>query len=312
MAIEAARAGKHVSVEKPLSICIADGRALCAAAEKHGVVTRTDSEFRSLHPFARAVELVRNGRIGKLHTIRTGVPVDTPGIPPQPDMPVPPELDYEKWLGPAPEAPYTERRVHARHDLAARPNWMRISDYANGMIANWGTHLNDIAQWANGTETTGPVEVEAEGEFTKGLWNTVLRFEARYRYANGVALVCRSDTPYIRFEGTEGWIRVDYPSTMTAEPASVLDSVIGPGEQHLAEQLEDKADFVRAIKDGTKTLEPVEVGHRTVSISQIGLIAMEVGGKLRWDPERERFPDDNAANARLTRPQRDWRRAYGG
>ena len=255
---------------------------------------------------------MRNGRIGKLHTIRTGVPVDTPGIPPQPDMPVPPELDYEKWLGPAPEAPYTEKRVHGRHDLASRPNWMRISDYADGMIANWGTHLNDIAQWANDSETTGPVEVEAEGEFTKGLWNTVLRFEARYRYANGVALVCRSDTPYIRFEGDAGWIRVDYPSTITAEPASVLDSVIGPGELRLAEQLEDKADFVRAIKDGAKTLEPVEVGHRTVSICQIGLIAMQVGGKLRWDPERERFPDDNAANARLARPQRDWRRAYGG
>ena len=312
IAIEAVKAGKHVSVEKPLTISIAEGRALCDAVARAGVVSRTDSEFRSLRPFARAVELVRNGRIGKLHTIRTGVPVDTPGIPPQPDMPVPPELDYEKWLGPAPEAPYTEKRVHGRHDLASRPNWMRISAYADGMIANWGTHLNDIAQWANGSETTGPVEVEAEGEFTKGLWNTVLRFEARYRYANGVALVCRSDTPYIRFEGTEGWIRVDYPSTMTADPASVLDSVIGPGEQHLAEQLEDKADFVRAIKDGTKTLEPVEVGHRTVSISQIGLIAMEVGGKLRWDPERERFLDDNAANARLARPQRDWRRAYGG
>jgi len=312
IAIEAVKAGKHVSVEKPLTISIAEGRALCDAVARAGVVSRTDSEFRSLRPFARAVELVRNGRIGKLHTIHTGVPVDTPGIPAQPDMPVPPELDYEKWLGPAPEAPYTEKRVHGRHDLASRPNWMRISDYADGMIANWGTHLNDIAQWANGTETTGPVEVEAEGEFTKGLWNTVLRFEARYRYANGVALVCRSDTPYIRFEGTGGWIRVDYPSTMTADPVSVLDSVIGPGELRLAEQLEDKADFVRAIKDGTKTLEPVEVGHRTVSISQIGLIAMEVGGKLRWDPESERFLDDNAANARLTRPQRDWRQAYGG
>ena len=312
IAIEAVKAGKHVSVEKPLTISIAEGRALCDAVARAGVVSRTDSEFRSLRPFARAVELVRNGRIGMLHTIRTGVPVDTPGIPPQSDMPVPPELDYEKWLGPAPEAPYTEKRVHGRHDLRSRPHWMRISDYADGMIANWGTHLNDIAQWANGTETTGPVEVEAEGEFTKGLWNTVLRFEARYRYANGVALVCRSDTPYIRFEGTDGWIRVDYPSTITAEPASVVDSVIGPGELRLADQLEDKADFVRAIKDGTRTLEPVEVGHRTVSISQIGLIAMEVGGTLRWNPERERFLDDNAANARLTRPQRDWRRAYGG
>jgi hypothetical protein len=312
IAIEAVRAGKHVSVEKPLSVCVADGRALCDAVAKAGVVSRTDSEFRSLKPFARAVELVRNGRIGRLHTIRTGVPVDTPGIPPQPDMPPPPELDYEKWLGPAPEAPYTEKRVHARRDLASRPNWMRISDYANGMIANWGTHLNDIAQWANGTETTGPVEVEAEGEFTRGLWNTVVRFEARYLYANGVRLVCRSDVPYIRFESTEGWIRVDYPGTTTAEPASVLGSVVWPGEERLADQLEDKADFVAAIREKRATLEPVEVGHRTVSISQIGLVAMELGGRLRWDPVRERFVDDNAANARLTRPHRDWRRAYGG
>ncbi len=308
--IEAAKAGKHVSIEKPLSISVAEGRALCDAVARAGVVSRTDSEFRSLRPFARAVELVRNGRIGKLHTIRTGVPVDTPAVPPQPDMPVPPELDYAKWLGPAPFAPYTEKRVHARHDVASRPNWMRVSDYADGMIANWGTHLNDIAQWANGTETSGPVEVEAEGEFTRGLWNTVLRFEARYRYANGVSLVCRSDTPYVRFEGEEGWIRVDYPGTLAAGPASVLDSVIGPGELRLAEQLEDKADFVGAIREGRPTLEPVEVGHRTASICQIGLIAMQVGGTLRWDPERERFVDDNAANARLARPQRDWREAY--
>ena len=308
--IEAARAGKHVSVEKPLSICVADGRALCDAAAKAGVVSRTDSEFRSLRPFARAVELVRNGRIGRLHTIRTGVPVDTPGIPPQPDMPVPEELDYEKWLGPAPDAPYTEKRVHARHDVTSRPNWMRISDYANGMVANWGTHLNDIAQWANGTETAGPVDVEAEGEFTKGLWDTMLRFEARYTYANGVRLICRSDTPYIRFEGSDGWIRVDYPSTVTAEPAAILDSRIGPGELHLAEQLEDKADFIGAIRERRATLEPLEVGHRTVTICQLALIAMEVGGKLRWDPARERFVDDNAANARLARAHRDWRRAY--
>lgn len=310
--IAAAKAGKHVSIEKPLSISVAEGRALCDAVARSGVVSRTDSEFRSLRPFARAVELVRNGRIGRLHTIRTGVPVDTPAVPPQPDMAVPPELDYAKWLGPAPFAPYTEKRVHARHDVASRPNWMRVSDYADGMIANWGTHLNDIAQWANGTETSGPVEVEAEGEFTRGLWNTVLRFEARYRYANGVSLVCRSDAPYIRFEGEEGWIRVDYPATLSAEPASVLDSVIGPGELRLADQLEDKADFVGAIREGRPTLEPVEVGHRTVSICQIGLIAMQVGGTLRWDPERERFQGDNAANARLARPQRDWRDAYGG
>jgi predicted dehydrogenase len=312
MGIEAARAGKHVSIEKPLTIGVAEGRALCDAVAKAGVVSRTDSEFRSLRPFARAAELVRNGRIGKLHTIRTGLPVDTPGVPPQPDMPVPPELDYERWLGPAPDAPYTEKRVHGRHDLASRPGWMRISDYADGMIANWGTHLNDVAQWANGTETSGPVEVEAEGEFSKGLWDTVVRFEARYRYASGVRLVCRSETPGIRFEGEGGFIRVDYPDRITAEPSSVLDSAIGPGEVRLAQQLSDKADFIGAILEMRATLEPVEVGHRTATISQIGLVAMQVGGTLRWDPARERFLDDNAANARLTRPQRDWRRAFGG
>ena len=271
IAIEAVKAGKHVSVEKPLSVSVADGRALCEAVARAGVVSRTDSEFRSLGPFARAVELVRNGRIGKLrhHPHRrprrhAGASTRSPTCRSRPSSTTTSGSDRRRRR-PTPRSAST-----GASDLASRPNWMRISDYADGMIANWGTHLNDIAQWANDSETSGPVEVEAEGEFTKGLWNTVLRFEARYRYANGVSLVCRSDTPYIRFEGDEGWIRVDYPSTLSAEPASVLDSVIGPGERRFTGQLEDKADFIRAIKDGTRTLEPVEVGHRTVSICQIG------------------------------------------
>lgn len=308
--IEAARAGKHFSSEKPLSICIADGRALCDAVAKHKVVTRTDSEFRSLKPFWRAVELVRNGRIGKLRTIRTGVPLDTPGIPPQPDMPVPAELNYQRWLGPAPEAPYTLMRVHNRHDQKSRPNWMRISDYANGMIANWGTHLNDIAQWANDTDRTGPVEIEGTGEFTKGLWNTVRAFEVRYRYRNGVELICKAERPYIRLEGTDGWIQVEYPDKVTAEPASVLESKIERGEKSFADTLEDKADFIRAVKNKTETLQPIEVGHRTVSISQLGLISIKLGAKLNWDPDREQFVGDNAANAMLSLPARDWRRSY--
>ena len=306
--IEAAKAGKHFSIEKPLSISIAGGRALCDAAARHKVVTRTDSEFRSLKPFWRACELVRNGRIGKLHTMRTGVPIDTPAIPPQPDMPVPEELNYEMWLGPAPYAPYTEKRVHNRHDLKSRPNWMRIGDYANGMIANWGTHLNDIAQWANNTDRSGPVEVEGTGEFTKGLWNTVLRFEVRYRYKNGVHLICKSEHPYIRFEGDKGWIEVEYPDKLTAEPASVLESKIEPGETSFASTLEDKADFIQAVTNKTESLEPVEVGHRTVSVCQLGLIAINLGYKLNWDPDTERFVNDNAANAMLAVPERNWRK----
>ncbi|MGH9899927.1 MAG: Gfo/Idh/MocA family protein, partial [Pyrinomonadaceae bacterium] len=308
--IEAAKAGKHFSIEKPLSTCIADGRALCDAVARHKVVTRTDSEFRSLKPFWRVCELVRNERIGKLHTIRTGLPVDTPSIGPQPDMPVPEELNYKMWLGPAQNAPYTEKRVHNRHDLKSRPNWMRISDYTNGMIANWGAHFNDIAQWANNTDRTGPVEVEGTGEFTKGLWNTILQFEVRYRYRNGVELICKAERPYIRFEGATGWVQVEYPDKLTAEPATILESKIEPGEISFANTLQDKADFIQAIKSRTESLEPVEVGHRTISISQLGLIAIKLGYKLNWDPDKERF-SDNAANALLSVPARDWWRNYG-
>lgn len=304
MGILAARAGKHISVEKPLSTSIASGRALCRAVAEHKVVSRTDSEFRSLKPFWTTAELVRNGRIGQLQSIHTAVPPETPPVPPQADMPVPDWLDYDMWLGPAPWAPYTERRVHPSQNLRARPHWMRISDYTNGMIANWGTHLNDIAQWVNGTERTGPVAVEGSGAFSKGLWNTITAFDLRYRYANGVTLHYTIDRPYIRFEGTEGWIETRYPSGMRASKPSLLSAAAAPGDVSYAGTLSDKADFIKAIKDGGETLEPVEVGHRTASVCQIGLIAAKLGYPLTWDPETERFTD-NAANAMLSVPVRE-------
>jgi hypothetical protein len=299
MGIMAAKAGKDFSLEKPLTTHLAGGRALCDAVQKHKVITRTDSEFRSLKPFWRAVELVRNGRIGKLHTIRTGVPFDMNGEVPaaQPTMAVPDGLDYDRWLGPAPIAPYTEKRVHNHQVIRARPGWMRISDYCNGMISNWGTHLNDIAQWANNTEFTGPVEVEGTGEFTTGLWNTISSFELKYLYENGVQLIYKTESPYIRFEGSGGWIQVEYPDKITTSPASLIDTKIEAGEISLANTKEDKRDFLDAVKNRSQSLEPVEVGHRVVSICQIGLIAVKLGRKLRWDPEKEEFKEDNAANA---------------
>jgi predicted dehydrogenase len=183
---------------------------------------------------------------------------------------------------------------------------MRISDYADGMIANWGTHLNDVAQWANGTERTGPVHVEGTGEFSKGLWNTITSFDLQYRFANGVQLFYKLDRPYVRFEGTEGWVEATYPDGLTASTPSILSSPIGSGEISFAGTLSDKEDFIHAIKNGGETLEPVEVGHRTVSICQIGLIAATLGYPLTWDPGQERFTD-NAANAMLTIPTRpEW------
>ncbi len=304
MAIAAARAGKDVSCEKPLTLCIVEGRVLSDTVERYHRVFRTDSEFRSHACFQRACELVRNGRIGKLHTIRTGVPAGDVAGPPAPTMPVPEELDYELWLGPAPAAPYTEKRVHPRRSYE-RPGWMRVRDYCEGMVTNWGAHLNDIAQWGNGTERTGPIEVEGTGQYPgDGLWEVLLNFEIQYRYAHGVRLFYRVSRPYIRFEGSEGWIEADYDTrSLKAQPESILNSSWGANDIHLPLK-DEKRDFIDAVKTRGPTLADAEVGHRTTSLCQLGHIAIQVGRRLTWDPEKERFAYDQEANRLLSRPLR--------
>ncbi len=302
MALAGVKAGKHVCCEKPLTRFIAEGRQLADAVAQAGVVFRTDSEFRSLEPFHRTVELVRNGLIGPLKRIFTGVPFGPDRSPPAVEMPVPEELDYEAWQGPAPRRPYCGDRVHPRHGYS-RPGWMNILDYCDGMITNWGTHLNDIAQWGNNTDRTGPVEIEGSGEYTPagGLWNVIRSFEVRYRYANDVELCYRTDRPYVRFEGTEGWIQADYPKGLTAEPISVLTAALPPEAVRFPLKPE-KRDFLDAIKTGGSTLADAEVGHRTTSLCHLGHIAVHLGRKLRWDPVAERFTNCEEANRYLDRP----------
>ncbi|MHC4103945.1 MAG: Gfo/Idh/MocA family protein [Planctomycetota bacterium] len=304
MAIEAAKAGKDISCEKPLTLSIAEGRILSDTVKRYNRVFRTDSEFRSHACFQRTCELVLNGRIGKVHTIRTGVPAGDVACGPQQEMPIPKELYYDLWLGPAPSVPYTVKRVHAPGNYE-RPGWMRVLDYCEGMVSNWGTHLNDIAQWGNGTERTGPVEVEGTGRFPKeGLWNVLLSFEIKYRFANGVRLFYNISQPYVRFEGTDGWIQANYNDrSVKAHPESILKSPIGPDEIHLPLKSE-KRDFIDAVKTRGQTLEDAEVGHRTTSLCQLGHIAIQVGRKLKWNPDDERFTNDETANRLLSRPMR--------
>jgi len=305
MAIEAARAGKHVSLEKPISTCIEHGRQLVKAIKKYGIITRNDSEFRTLPAFARAVELVRNNRIGKLQRIYVAVPSDGPPLPVQPTMPVPPELNYDFWLGPAWEAPYTEKRVHDIKVNNKRPGWMRVDSYCNGMISNWGAHLMGIVQWGNNTEYSGPVSIEGTGEFDKGLWNTLNKFDIKYRYANGVEVFFKIERPYVRFEGTEGWIEVEYSDKLTASSELILNSVIGPGETPIKGILSDKEDFLQAIKNNRQSIEPLETAHRTISMCQLGLIAIKTGSPFTWNPETEEVIDNNAASALLNIPIRE-------
>jgi myo-inositol 2-dehydrogenase / D-chiro-inositol 1-dehydrogenase len=300
MAIAAVKAGKDVACEKPLTRSIAEGRKLSDLVTREKRVFRTDSEFRSLRTFHRAAELVRNGKIGKLQQIITATPKDST-LPAQPAMPVPEELDYELWLGPAPQAPYTEKRVHPRHEAKGRPGWLCIRDYADGMLANWGAHLNDIAMWANNTERTGPVEIEGHGTYPPAgnLWNIIQDFEVHFRFANGVRLTCKTEKPYIRFEGTEGWIQVTYPNDIEAQPESLLSWKPGPGELALPYKTSEKRDFLDAVKTRGATQADAEVGHRNTSLSHLGLLAIELGRMVRWDPAAEKCPGDDAANKRL-------------
>ena len=306
VAIEAARAGKHISLEKPVSTCIEHGRQLVKAIKKFGVITRNDSEFRPLPKFSKAIELVRNGRIGKIQRIYVAVPAELSGdsLKPEPTMPVPEELNFDMWLGPAFEAPYTEKRVHAIKAYG-RPGWMRVDSYCNGMISNWGAHLMGIVQWGNNTEYTGPVSIEGTGEFDKGLWNTLNKFDIKYKYANGVEVFFKIERPYVRFEGSDGWIEVEYPDKLSASSQAILDSQPGPGEISFSNLLSDKEDFLQAVKTGKQSFEPLETAHRTISMCQLGLIAIQTGSTLTWNPDAEEIVGDNAGSAMLNVPIRE-------
>ena len=309
MGIMAAKAGKHISCEKPLSLSVQQGRALVEAIKKYKVVNRTDSEFRSIRPQNQAVEWIRNGRIGNLQKIEISFPSDPVPVSAQPNMEVPKELNYDLWLGPSKFVPYTKNRVHTPFDLQSRPGWMRVDTYAQGMVANWGAHYFDIAQWANNSEYSGPVEIEGKGEFPKSLWNTLINFEITYRYANGVVMTCKqtpTSKPSIKYTGSNGWIFVDgFPGTLSSSEPKIVDS---KGTLDLSRTLWDKTDFINAIKKTRPTLEPIEAGHRSISISQIGLIACQTGEKLIWDPLKELFTGNNAANALLAAPlaRKEW------
>lgn len=303
MTLDAFAAGKDVACEKPVNRSIAEGRAVMAAAKKYGRVYRVDSEFRSLENFHRVAELVRGGAIGKLKRIVTGVPPsDDVECPPTPEMPVPEELDYDLWLGPAPKAPYTENRVHAPKKFD-RPGWMRILDYSDGIIANWGAHLNDIALWAADKERTGPVEIRARGVWPAAgrLWNVLRTFEVHYRFADGLELVYQTDRPYARFEGEGGWIQADFPKKLEAEPAGLLQTQLPAGAPRFPLKSE-KRDFLDAVRTRGSTLEDAEVGHRVTSLCHLGHIAIHLGRDLRWDPSGERFVDCPEADRYIDKP----------
>jgi predicted dehydrogenase len=297
ISIAAVRAGKDVFCEKPLTLTIAEGRALADEVKRYARVFQTGSQQRSSDNFRFACELVRNGRIGKLHTVRVGIPDNNRTCEPtwRPE-PVPEGFDYDFWLGPAPWAPYHTQRCHYQFRF--------ILDYSGGQVTNWGGHHLDIAQWGMGMDDSGPVEIVGEGQFPKtGLFTTATKVHFEAKYANGVKLICETGGSNTKFEGTDGWVDVSRGGLKTG-PESLKNTTIGPNEIHLYESNDHKQNFLDCIKTRKDPITNAEIGHRTSTLCHLGNIAMMLGRKLKWDPKKERFINDSAANSMVARAMR--------
>jgi myo-inositol 2-dehydrogenase/D-chiro-inositol 1-dehydrogenase len=304
VAVAAAKAGKDIYLEKPLTYCVAEGRKLVRAVRANKRILQVGSQQRSSIQFLMACELTRNRRIGKLQTIRVWLPEDQGAGDPRP-LPIPANLDYEFWLGPSAEAPYCEDRVHPQMSYE-RPGWLQIEPYCLGMITGWGSHMVDIAQWGNGTEDTGPVSIEASGEFPdRGLFNVHTKFHAEAMYANGVHMIIETGDPAgVRFEGERGWIFVQRGNIQASDP-EILRWKPGQGEVKLYQSGNHMKNFLECVRSRKEPAAPVEVGHRSNTICMITHIAMKLGRKLAWDPAAERFTGDEEANSRLDYPHRE-------
>lgn len=317
--IAAALAGKDVYVQKPLTMTLREGRAVSDILRARKRAFQIGSQQRSTAQFRIACELVRNGRIGQLRTVKIGLPVDPAGGNDQ-EMPVPPNLDYEQWLGCTPKVPYTEERVHPQNSITDRPGWLRIDSYCLGMITGWGSHHVDIAHWGMGAELTGPILVEGKAEFpTKGLWNVHGPYHIEAQYVNGVTMIIDNNfTNGVKFEGDKGWIFVSrggakatasdpasaFGKALDASDPAILNAKIAPNEIHLHKSEDHHLDWLQSIQTRQPAVTTPEEAHRSTSACILGWIAMKLGRKLRWDPHKEAFAGDDQANAMLTRAER--------
>ncbi|MCE4563429.1 Gfo/Idh/MocA family oxidoreductase [Maribellus sp. CM-23] len=319
-AVEAALAGKDIYLQKPTSLTVEEGRLLSDIVNRTGVILQMGTQQRSMPQFRIAAELVRNGRIGKIHTVKIGLPGD-PGGPVFEAGPIPSNLNFDMWLGSTPEVEYKEKLVHPQHDYS-RPGWLRHRNYGAGMITGWGQHHYDSAAWGMDTEHTGPISIEAVAEFPKsGDWNVHGDFMVKHEYANGITVYTSGGyTNGIQYIGENGWIFVSRGSytasasdpvskeksskALNASDPKILEEKIGDNEIKLYVSEEQHGDWLNAIKTRKQPICTAETGHRACSVCLISDIAMQIPGVLEWDPATERFKNNDLANSMLSRPQR--------
>ena len=305
----AARAGKDIYCQKPLALTIPEGRAMANAVKKYGTVFQTGSQQRSDENFRRVCELVRNGRIGKLLTVECGLPSGTPDYGKTGNLtqtiPVPQGFDYNTWLGPAPDAPYCPARTHV--------NFRWVLDYSGGQVTDWGGHHPDIAQWGMDTEHTGPVKIQnARAEWAvHPIWNTATEYYFECLYGNGVKLIISNKLQGgVTFHGSEGWAHANRGNHQVF-PESLKDSVISPSEIHLYQSDNHFRNFIDCVYSRKETIAPAEIGHRSITMSHLGNIAMKLQQDLDWDPVAEQFLNNEKANSMLHRKMREpWASIY--
>lgn len=296
-ALDAARHDKDMYVQKPLALTIREGRVLSDVVKANGRILQTGSQQRSDKRFRQACELVRNGRIGKLHSVHIGIPDNNRQCSPTwvPE-PVPEGFDYDLWLGPAPYAEYHPDRCHY--------NFRFILDYSGGQVTNFGAHNLDIAQWALDMDDSGPVEISGNGVFpAAGMFTTATHVFFECIYGNGVRLTCKTGKFGMQFEGSEGTIYVDRKEIRSV-PDTILKEAIGEDEIHLYESRDHFRNFLECVASREQPICNAEVGHRSSSLCNLGNICMLLGRRLVWDPKVEQFKEDVEANGMLAREMR--------
>lgn len=330
LALAAVYAGKDVYLQKPFTMTHAEGVLLRDAVAKTGRIMQIGSQQRSWGPneqFRKAVELVRSGRVGQLRRVEIGLPTD-PTRPNDPQQPVPPNLDYDRWLGPTPLVAYTEQRVHpqgldrnGQPDVSSRPGWLRNEAYTLGMITGWGAHHFDTAHWGMDTELTGPLRIEGRGEFPPAdrIWNVHGAYDVELTYPGNIRMTVSDKLPNgVKFIGDEGWIFVSRDAqgatasdpTGRATPLKPLDAsdprLLDPNglKVQLPHSTSHHKNWLESVQSRKQPLAPAPIAHRSNTACILSWIAMRLGRPLTWDAKAERFINDAQANAMLSRPER--------
>ena len=301
ISIEAAKAGKDIYCEKPISLTVAEGRAVADTMKRYGTVYQSGTQRRSNICFRFAVDIARSGMLGRLHTLHCYYHKG-PACSPQQPQPVPEGFDYNMWLGPAPYEPYTPVRCHG--------NFRWIYDYSGGQMTDLGAHFSDLAQWAHGSQYAGPTEYEGWATFPKdGLFNTPINFSLTATYPDGVKMVLHDDTEPGRgprgnkFVGSDGWVSVDDTGKITASSQTIIRK-INFVQKDYEFMTGHHRDFLDCVKTRAQTIAPAEVAHRSTTTCHVANICLRLGKKLRWDVKNEQFVNDPVADKMLARTMR--------